>query len=76
MEQTQPEVRRLLGEEERKVIEEKEVEEVEDNQKRMVEKERREGRSEEGAERWRKTSKDMVSFQFSDAVASPAQNPW
>ena len=72
MEQSQPEVRKLLGEEERRVIEEEDkqvVDEVEANKKMMVEKERREGRSEKGSERLRKPSnktskKDQVSLQF------------
>ena len=68
MEQSQPEVRKLLGEEERRVIEEEDkqvVDEVEANKKMVVEKERREGRSEKGSERLRKPSKkDQVSLQF------------
>ena len=76
MEQSQPEVRRLLGEEERRVVEKEDkqvVDEVEDNKKGMVEKERREGRSEEGSERLRKPSnKDQVSGHFSSQTQIPS----
>ena len=70
VEQTQPEVRRLLGEEERVVVEEvdKQNEVVEDSkvvqkEKGVVGKEGREGRSEEGGERWgSRGNVDLVSF--------------
>ena len=87
MEQSQPEVRKLLGEEERRVIEEEDkqvVDEVEANKKMMVEKERREGRSEKGSERLRKpsnktskkTSKtDQVSVQFFISDSNNKQIP-
>ena len=56
VEQSQPEVRGLLGEEERRVMEKED--------KQVVEREGREGRSEEGLERGREKIKEQVTCQF------------